>query len=292
MLTSGVDVIEATWRPRCRPRADMAPRGMQRLSSSFALVVVLVVPTWSALGGCAARFQGELDGDLVPSFSSAAFALRAGTGTTATVTGFAVQGDSCAEALTFTGLQQRSLEATSEDRRDQTATAQADWFNRVVPDGQWLMSVVLRADRPTFLKDAKVDVDNLDTDVAVQMSLCRSDGLAEARDGAFEPKLDCYLATDGPLQIALDDEAETLRLLADSRPLEFGQNGQDQGDLLVDVSLGACDGFADALDELQAVGGKLVVGEGEGEGEPVPGACSEECFAQPTGEVVCRTVCR
>ena len=129
MLISGVDVIEATWRPRCRPRADMAPRGMQRLSSSFALVVVLVVPTWSALSGCAARFQGELDGDLVPSFSSAAFALREGTVDAATVTGFAVQGDSCAEALTFTGLQQRSLEATSEDRRDQTATAQADWFS-------------------------------------------------------------------------------------------------------------------------------------------------------------------
>jgi hypothetical protein len=265
---------------------------MPRLSSSLALVVLLVVPAWSALSGCAARFQGELDGDEVPSFSSAAFALRAGTGTNAMVTGFAVKGDSCAEALEFTGLQQRSLEATSEDRRDQTARAQADWFNRVVPEGQWLMSVVLRADSQTFLNDVKVDVDNLDTDVAVQLSLCRSDGLAEARDGAFAPKLDCYLATDGPLQISLDDEAETLRLLADRTALEFGQNGQDQGDLLLDVTLGACDGFADALDDLQAVGGKLVVGEGEGEGEAVPGPCSEECFAQPTGEIVCQTVCR
>lgn len=258
---------------------------MQRLSSSLALVVALAVPS---LAGCDVRFQGELDGDAVPSFGSAAFAVQEATGGQTTVTGLAIQGDSCAEAIELTKLQKRSLEATTDDRRDETARAQADWFNRVLPEGEWMASVILNAAGQNLLSETTVDLDNPDTDVVVQFALCRSDGDAKAQDGFFQPNLDCFTASNGDLDIDLDTESKTLRLLADNHPIGFRENGTDAGDLLLDATFSACDGLEKALDELAAVtGGGGVIGEGEGEGE----ACFEECIEQPNGEVVCSVKC-
>lgn len=259
--------------------------GMQRLSSSLALVVALIVPS---LAGCDVRFQGELGGDGVPSFGSAAFAVQEGPGGRAKVTGFAVDGDSCAEAIEMTRLQKRSLEATTENRRDETARAQADWFNRVIPEGEWLVTVVLNATGQNLLSETTVDIDNPDTDVNVQLSLCRSDGDAEARDGFFQPNLDCFTASNGDLDIDLNDDSKTLRLIADSDPVGFRGNSGDAGDLLLDATFSPCDGLEQALDELDAVsGGGVIIGEGEGEGE----GCFEECVEQPNGEVICSVKC-
>ena len=61
----------------------------------------------------------------------------------------------------------------------------------------------------------------------------------------------------------------------------------DAGDLLLDATFSTCDGLEKALDDLRAVSGGGVIGEGEGEGE----GCFEECFKQPNGEVICSVTC-
>ncbi len=251
------------------------------------IAAVVVIGTAS----CAARFQGELDGKPVPPFSSVAYnAETLETSGRKIVSIMAVRGDSCAAATQFTTLSKlsRSIEATAEARL-QARRDLATLLNTEVPPDEWRLQATLSGDNELSLRGNEVDLQSLDTDVAVRFTLCRSEGIAEVNGGALFLDETCYTARAGRLAIDLNDGEQKLRLTAEQTPLTF----QD-GELLLDMTANACAGFdADMffVQDISGGGGGGGGGGAEPQPEPFPGDCFEECFEDRNGDKVCQVNC-
>jgi len=255
-----------------------------RASTALVVAAVLVGP------GCAIRFQGELDGEPVPTFSTAAFTLFERGGTAASVVGLATPGESCAEATAYTSLRVDKTEATTPERQDEVADALQAWEQRVLPEGSWMVQLQVDTDGRALLRDVTVDLSGTDNDATVALVLCRSEGNPRSADGNFTPDVDCSRAAEGTLALTLDEEAGTFRVQASDEPVTFTDSvGRADGALRLDMTFATCPSFGAALEEL---GGSFIdgggpIGEGEGEGE----GCREECFTDETGQTRCEVFC-
>lgn len=217
---------------------------MKSLVSSCAVLGL----TLTVSVGCAVRFQGELDGEPVPSFSSAAFAVVEGAGTSVNVVGSVTPGDSCAEAAALTRLRIDQAKAATPSRADDTADGLVDWYERVMPEGAWLAKLDIAAPGTTVLRDTSVTLGRRDNDADVLFSLCRSEGDPASANGVFIDDLDCSLAAEGRLDIVLDEGAGNLRVRALDAPITFvGTNGRSDGALRFDMTLKACKPLAEVF---------------------------------------------
>jgi hypothetical protein len=255
-----------------------------RIPTIIVVSAVLVGP------GCAIRFQGELDGEPLPTFSTAAFAVIDGGGTAASVVALATPGDSCAEASAYTELRIDKAQATTPERQDQVADALQAWEKRVLPEGAWIVQLQVDTAGRALLRDVSVDLSGTDNDANVALVLCRSEGNPLSADGVFVPDVDCSRATEGTLALALDEEAGTFRLQASDEPVTFTDSvGRADGALRLDMTFSTCPSFGAGLEQL---GGSFIdgggpIGEGEGEGE----VCREQCFTDETGQTRCEVFC-
>jgi hypothetical protein len=245
---------------------------------------VLLVDT-----GCALRFEGELDGEPIPTFSTGAFAVLDAGGTAASVVALATPGDSCAEATAYAALRVDNAEATTPERQIEVADALVAWSERVLPEGAWLVQLQVDSVGRALLRDVSVDLGSNDNDADVALSLCRSEGDPRADGGAFIPDLDCSRAREGTVALALDEASGSFRLQATDDSVTFTDDGgRADGALRFDMTFSACPSFAAALDDL---GGSFIDGGGgpigEGEGED----CRESCFTDESGAVRCEVFC-
>lgn len=239
--------------------------------------------------GCALRFQGELDGEPIPSFSTAAFAVVEGTGTSASVVALATPGDSCAEATAWAGLRADRAEATTPERQQAVADDQLAWQERVLPEGAWVVQLQVDTDGRALLRDVSVDLGGTDNDADVALSLCRSEGNPRAEGGVFIADVDCSRAREGDLRLALDEEAGSLRVEATKDAITFTDDaGRADGALRLDMTFSACPSLATAL---QGLGGAFFdLGTGAVDGGD--GAdCREACFTDETGVTRCEVFC-
>jgi len=264
-------------------------------SRGLALASVVVFGSVTGVAGCAARFQGELDGEPIPTFSTAAFVVEDRDAPAAAgVAGIALPGDSCAEATTFIGLQVDDAEATSAERRRETRAALAAWHARVLPRGAWTLQVQVETPGRNLLSDLSVDLDDADTDADVTLTLCQSDDDADPDDTNFVADLDCSLASDGVVELALDEAAGTFGLSA-GEPLTFVDTANNvDGRLRLEADFTACPGLAEPLAALRALGGAPSPQPGPTP-EPGPidggGSCQQRCFVDETGARVCESIC-
>ena len=190
--------------------------------------------------------------------------------------GLALPGDPCADAVDIITASRAfvapvSTAADFNERSDALAAT----LNRVQPEDQWRLAVNVIANIGLeAVNDAIVDLDNTDTDIFVQLQLCKSDGEATMRDGFFDERQDCYQAVDGDIEFTRDGTS-SLRLLA-SEPLTFiNQNGAEDGDLAIDIEFTACDAW---IDEVVA---------------PSPdNDCFEQCVQNGNWPVSCASNCR
>ena len=254
------------------------------LVASLAFALAPVVGS----AGCALRFQGELGGDPLPPFPTGAFTLLDQGAGRASVGAIALPGDSCQDGADLLRIMRRQAEATTQERFEDTAEELADWYGAHLPRDSWMITVNITTEGAAFLDGASVDLDDTDTDTRLSLSACRSDkDNPEAKDGFFSPDVDCFFASDGKVDITLDDA--TLGLRADG-PVEFRENGQADGELLFEMSFTSCPAMEDDFALLQGGGGvRPPIGEGEGEGE---GECFEECFIDENGQERCDVFCR
>jgi hypothetical protein len=250
---------------------------------------LVVVAAAASTAGCALRFQGELGGDPLPPFSTGAFTLFDQGAGRLSVGALALPGDSCQDGADLFRINRRQQEATTQERFEETAEELADWFGANLPRNSWMISVNLFTDGGAFLDGASVDFDDTDTDVRAQLVACRSDSDdPKARDGFFSPDMDCFIASDGEVDITFDDTTLGLR---STEAIEFREpNGQIDGELLFEMAFTSCPAMDDDFALLQGGGGgRPPIGEGEGEGE---GECFEECFEDENGQVQCEVFCR
>jgi hypothetical protein len=143
---------------------------IHRVAMALAAVVLLVDT------GCALRFEGELDGEPIPTFSTGAFAVLDAGGTAASVVALATPGDSCAEATAYAALRVDNAEATTPERQIEVADALVAWSGRVLPEGAWLVQLQVDSVGRALLRDVSVDLGSNDNDADVALSLCRSEG--------------------------------------------------------------------------------------------------------------------
>ena len=236
--------------------------------------------------GCAIRFQGELDDEPVPTFSTAAFALIEGAGTAASIGGLATPGDSCAAATAYTELRVDQTEATTSGRQNDVADALLAWQQRVLPEGAWSVQLQVDTAGRALLRDTSVDLGGTDNDADVSLVLCRSEGNPLSVDGVFVPDVDCSRATEGTLTLALDEQAGTFRVQASDEAITFTDSvGRADGALRLEMTWTACPSLAAGL---EAIGGSFIDGgrsNGGGEG------CREQCFTDETGQTRCEVFC-
>jgi hypothetical protein len=238
--------------------------------------------------GCAARFEGELDGEALPSLQTAAYALVDGPGTSVGVVGHASRGDACAESTELARILHDQAEATTATRINEVTDRLVKWYTRAAPEGTWLVQLQVQAPGAAVLRDLSVAVGSPDTDADVVLSACRSEGNPRALNGVFVPDLDCSFARGGRLDVALDDDVGSLRLQSIEEGLPFVDvNGRVDGTLRLDMTFTACDSLAAVLADPPLVSGGEGAGEGEGEGEP----CRQDCFVDQFGQERCETIC-
>jgi hypothetical protein len=254
------------------------------------LCAALVVGAVLGGPGCAIRFEGELDGEPLPTFSTAAFGLIDRGGTAASVVGLATPGDSCAASTDYTALRVDQAEATTSERQDEVADDLVAWEQRVLPEGSWLVQLQVDTDGRALLRDLTVDVGDTDNDADVALSLCRSEGNPRSENGVFGSDVDCSRAREGKLTLNLDEDAGTFRVQAVDDAITFTDDaGRADGALRLDMTFTTCPSLTSSLEEL---GGSIIdgggpIGEGEGEGE----TCREECFTDETGQTRCEVFC-
>lgn len=259
------------------------------IDMSFSRLVPAVVATLAVVGsGCAARFEGELDGEPVPTFSTAAYFALDGAGASTVIRGLALPGDSCVEGATLLQLEVDRLEATSAERLREVNADLAAFHARVLPRGAWVATLQIATDGKNLLSDLSVDLDDADTDADVGLTLCQSDDDADPTDTDFVPDLDCSLATDGVVDLTLDDGAGTLGVDA-REPLTFSDTaGRGDGTLRAELDFVACPAFEAPLVALATLDA----------GTPEPGpvtdpttGCETSCFIDPDGKELCEVRC-
>jgi hypothetical protein len=236
--------------------------------------IVSLVGAASALAllpTCAARFDGALDDEPIPSFSTAAFALVDNVGTAVSVRGLALPRDSCVEATTLTQLRLDQLQPSSPSRADDTADALVTWFQRVLPEGSWFVELNIEAPGKAVVRDLSVNLESSDNDADVSLTLCRSEGDPRSNDGVFLDDLDCSRAAEGRLDVAYDEEAGTLRIQALKEPVTFvGNNGRTDGMIRFDLQFDECPSMAETI-------------------ENAP--CRSSCTIDGAGQQFCQTIC-
>ncbi len=262
---------------------DMASFIVRGLAAALSLASVPVS------SGCALRFQGELGGDPVPPFASGAFTLFDQGAGRATLGAIALPGDSCQDGADLLRIMRRQAEATTQERFEESAEELAAWYGAHLPRDSWMITVNVFTSEAAFVDGASVDLDDVDTDTRLSLSACRSDqDDPEADDGFFNPDVDCFIASDGQVELSLDDATFGLR---SDEAVEFRENGQPDGELLFEMAFSACPAMDDDFARLQGGGGVRppIIGEGEGEGE---GECFDDCFVDENGVERCEVFCR
>jgi hypothetical protein len=220
---------------------------MRLLASSLAVLVVT--------SGCAARFDGEIDGKPVPTFGSAAF----GTSTTRAFFGFGdrvhvvmamlAPGDSCVDGGDLLKAERRLAAATSDEERQDRAEAVADLMNERFPEDSWYGRLLITAVDDDDLDDTEIDVSEQQESAIQQFLLCQRSGDANAVDGNVQLDDDCYTARDGDIDVTRTDDETALSLVSE-RGVEFvDENGREEGEVGFSITFGECE---DITDEVEA----------------------------------------
>jgi hypothetical protein len=235
-----------------------------------------------ASSGCAARFQGELDGGVVPPIMSAALGTLPLDGGRLGALGFAVNGDSCAEAVTALTLERSIARTADAEERVALRTELAEWHQRVLPVDQWRLRAQLVGDSEPVMRDATASFGTGETDVRTSLELCRSDGFASVEAGTLLDELTCFAVPSGAIGVDLADDRSVLRLQADEDPVEFAEApnlGVASPDpLKLDVTFTACPALDTLVDDFS-------------DGQPIEPECIERCAVQPDGSQTCEIAC-
>lgn len=223
---------------------------MRLLASSLAVLVAVLV----AGSGCAARFDGEIDGKPVPTFGSAAF----GTSTTRDFFGFGnrvhvvmamlAPGDSCVDGADLLKAERRLSAATDDNERQDRAEQVADLMNERFPEDSWYGRLIITAADDDDLDDAEIDVSE-QTDVGLpQFILCQRSGDVNAVDGAVQSDDDCYSARDGDIDVTRNED-ETALSLSSERGVEFiDEGGREEGEIGFSITFGECEDLSDEVE--------------------------------------------
>jgi len=211
------------------------------------LRVVLLAACVSSIG-CVARFSGELDGAPLPPFSTTALATFEGAGGQARLLGAALPGDSCNDVVTVVERARAFADSSSTENFESRGERLASTLNTVQPEDDWRFTIGINATTGLdSVEEAIVDLDSNDTDIFVGLQLCKSDGEAELRDGFLDERQDCYRAVDGDVELARNAEDGSVRVLA-VEPLTFvNDNGAEDGDIALDITLTTCAPWIDTL---------------------------------------------
>jgi hypothetical protein len=216
----------------------------------FACLVVVV-----ATGGCAARFDGEIDGKPVPTFASAAFGSSNsrrffGFGNRFHVAvGILAPGDSCVDGADLLKAERRLASANGDERQDR-AERLADLLNERFPEDSWYGRVIITAPDDDDLDDVEVDVSERDQVVIHQFTLCQRSGEVNAVDGSLQSDDDCYSARDGDIDVTRNDDETALSLVSE-RGVEFvDEGGREEGKVGFAVTFGECEDLNDEVEAL------------------------------------------
>jgi hypothetical protein len=220
---------------------------MRHLATSLVVLV--------ATSGCAARFDGEIDGKPVPTFGSAAF----GTSNSRSFFGFGnrfhvavgilAPGDSCVDGADLLKAERRLAGANGDERQDR-AEKLAELMNERFPDNSWYGRVVITAPDDDDLDDVEVDVSARDDVTIQQFTLCQRSGEVNAVDGRLDSDDDCYSARDGDIDVTRND-AETALSLVSELGVEFiDEGGREEGEVGFAITFGECE---DLNDEVEAI---------------------------------------
>lgn len=220
---------------------------MRLLVSALAVLV--------ATSGCAARFDGEIDGKPVPTFGSAAF----GSSTTGALFGFGSRdhvvmamlapGDSCVDGADLLKAERRLAAATNDDERQDRAEAVADLMNERFPEDSWYGRLIITARDDDDLDDVEIDVSEQRDEAIQQFVLCQRRGDVNAVDGSVQLDDDCYTARDGDIDVTRNDDETALSLVSE-RGVEFvDDGGREEGEIGFSITFGECE---DITDEVEA----------------------------------------
>ena len=221
--------------------------------ASLAPVAILAILVGS---GCAARFDGELDGKPLPTLASAAF----GSSTTRSIFGFGnpvhvvmamlAPGDSCVDGADLLKAERRLGAATDDAQRQDRAEAVADLMNERFPEDSWYGRLTITAPDDDDLDDVEVDVSEQAAVALQQFVLCQRSGDVNAVNGAVQTDDDCYFARDGDIDVTRSDDQSTLSLQSE-RGVEFiDEGGREEGEPGFSLNFRECE---DLDDEVQAL---------------------------------------
>lgn len=201
----------------------------------------------SCVVGCAGSISGEIDGESVPGFSSAAFGL-ATQGDAGVAIGVALGGDSC---KTGSELFQQSVDGR-DDSPEKRAEDGADFINENIPQGTWFLSTSFSATDKDDIESGSIDLEDPDSGVFFSLSVCFQDDEAEADGEVLDSGADCYSAAEGDLDVELDDDQTRLTIKGEKIEMH-DEDGDDQGDVDINVTYSRCDDLDDAVDDLIGV---------------------------------------
>jgi hypothetical protein len=220
------------------------------LVASATLVTLVTL----AGSGCAARFDGELDGKPVPTFASAAF----GSSSTRSTFGFGnavhivmamlAPGDSCVDGADLLKAERRLGAAVDDQQRQDRAEAVADLMNERFPEDSWYGRLIITAPDDDDLDDVEVDVSDQAAVALQQFLLCQRSGDVNAVNGAVQTDDDCYFARDGDIDVTRSEDQTTLSLVSE-RGVEFiDEGGREEGELGFTLNFGECEDLDDEVD--------------------------------------------
>ncbi len=206
----------------------------------------------STLSCAAGGVSGEVDGERVPLFFDTAFGFAENNNVLASLS-LALPSGSCEGGEESTKLLVDGSQTNDADEQRDIIKDQADLINERIPKGSWWMSVFVVALDDDALDDEDYDLEDNNDAGNVFLSVCEQKREAELDENPDELDngADCYVASEGELTLILADDESSLRVTSDDDEVELhDEDGDDVGDVVVDITFRACEGISDELEPL------------------------------------------
>lgn len=200
---------------------------------------VVVVCSGMSFAGCAGSVRGDIDGESIPTFYDAALGgVEVDEPEGFLLVGYNLPGDSCEDGAAL-------IASTGDDDEDRV-----DTINELVPVGDWQTQLLLGGTSFNDLKNETYDLSDGDNEVGIQLSFCRQKREADVDDDGIDFGNDCYRAADGDLTLELSDDDEQLRIVSDGELEVVDDDGDDVGDVTVDITFKGCQPLIDEVKDL------------------------------------------
>ena len=202
-----------------------------------SMIRICIIGGLALASGCAGSVRGDIDGDSIPTFYDAALG-GVETDNGFLLVGYNLPGDSCEDGADL-------VAGASDDADDR-----ADTTNELVPVGDWQTQLLLNGSSFNDLKNETYDLSDTDNEVVIQLSFCLQKREAEVEDDVLDLGADCYFVADGDLTFELGDDEQQLRIVSDGELEVVDTDGDDVGDVTVDITFKGCEALIDEVKDL------------------------------------------